>query len=130
MTLVRTIHEPICGDGMIVGPEACDDSNDLRGDGCAADCLSIEEGWECFDGKCIPICGNGEINTDEECDDANNTDYDGCSSACLVEPGYDYSSGVCIIDSTITEPEMDMKDIDFAEKKVEFECNVNMDTSV
>ena len=115
---------------MTVGPEACDDQNDVSGDGCAGDCLSIEEGWECMGSFCVPICGNGEINTDEECDDENNTDYDGCSSKCIVEPGYDCSSGVCIIDSTITEPEMDMKDIDFAEKKVEFEFNVNMDTSV
>lgn len=80
--LTRTIHEPICGDGMLVGPEQCDDSNDVSGDGCAGDCLTIEDGWECFDDKCQPICGNSEINENEECDDSNNTDFDGCSSKC------------------------------------------------
>lgn len=31
-----------CGDGLMSGPEACDDQNQLGGDGCAADCSAIE----------------------------------------------------------------------------------------
>lgn len=31
-----------CGDGIVQMPEICDDGNVLSGDGCAADCLSIE----------------------------------------------------------------------------------------
>ena len=34
----------ICGDGVIAGPERCDDGGTVGGDGCAADCLAIE--WE------------------------------------------------------------------------------------
>jgi cysteine-rich repeat protein len=32
----------VCGDGVTVGPEACDDGNLQGGDGCSADCLAIE----------------------------------------------------------------------------------------
>lgn len=33
-----------CGDGIAVGPEACDDGNETGGDGCSADCSTIE--WQ------------------------------------------------------------------------------------
>ena len=36
---------PRCGDGVILGSEACDDGNDLDGDGCAS-CL-VEDRWSC-----------------------------------------------------------------------------------
>ena len=35
---------PICGDSLIVGAEACDDGNTADGDGCAGDCMH-EERW-------------------------------------------------------------------------------------
>ncbi|MFO0550092.1 MAG: DUF4215 domain-containing protein [Polyangiaceae bacterium] len=31
-----------CGDGYVAGPEACDDGNQVSGDGCSADCAAIE----------------------------------------------------------------------------------------
>ncbi len=36
-----------CGDGLINGSETCDDGNDVSGDGCASDCLSVETGYVC-----------------------------------------------------------------------------------
>ncbi|KAK9789369.1 hypothetical protein WJX73_005379 [Symbiochloris irregularis] len=36
----------VCGDGVIEGPEECDDGNTKDGDGCSKDCL-IENGWDC-----------------------------------------------------------------------------------
>eukprot|EP01127_Copromyxa_protea_P009355 TRINITY_DN21_c0_g3_i1.p1 TRINITY_DN21_c0_g3~~TRINITY_DN21_c0_g3_i1.p1 ORF type:complete len:1621 (+),score=404.04 TRINITY_DN21_c0_g3_i1:32-4894(+) len=37
---------PHCGDGLLVGDEACDDSNVEEGDGCSPVC-TIEEGFDC-----------------------------------------------------------------------------------
>jgi len=42
-----TTCEEICGDGLNVGEEICDDNNKIDGDGCSADCKKIEEGWTC-----------------------------------------------------------------------------------
>jgi cysteine-rich repeat protein len=36
----------VCGNGVISGPEACDDGDIDSGDGCAASC-QIESGWIC-----------------------------------------------------------------------------------
>ena len=38
----------ICGDGLIVDNEACDDGNTVSGDGCSEDCLTIEPNFECY----------------------------------------------------------------------------------
>lgn len=40
--LVATYEEAVCGDGKVLGPEACDDGNTTAGDGCSADCLAVE----------------------------------------------------------------------------------------
>jgi cysteine-rich repeat protein len=40
----------VCGNGILDEAEACDDGNqnsDAGGDGCAADCKSVEVGWAC-----------------------------------------------------------------------------------
>jgi len=42
-----TICLPICGDGLKVGNEVCDDGNTISGDGCAGNCMSEEPGWVC-----------------------------------------------------------------------------------
>jgi cysteine-rich repeat protein len=36
-----------CGDSKLVGLEKCDDGNTNSGDGCSADCNSVEAGWSC-----------------------------------------------------------------------------------
>ena len=64
-----------CGDGLVSSPEICDDGNRRGGDGCAADCASLEQ------------CSNG-VKDDalgETCDDGNLASHDGCSSGCLTE---------------------------------------------
>ena len=45
-----------CGNGILEPGEACDDGNNLAGDGCTADCLSDE------------VCGNGIVDPGEQCD--------------------------------------------------------------
>jgi len=40
-TLKASFQPAVCGDGIAVGPEACDDGNTMQGQGfCSADCLS------------------------------------------------------------------------------------------
>lgn len=61
-----------CGDGIAQAGEVCDDGNVRDGDGCSADCKSIER------------CGDHVVNMalGEACDDGNTTDHDGCSADC------------------------------------------------
>jgi len=49
----------ICGNGIIeFPPELCDDGNADPGDGCAADCSSIEPGYTCHQGQSVAsVCG-------------------------------------------------------------------------
>lgn len=44
------------------GYEACDDGG-KSGDGCADDCKSITDGYECLEwgAACTPKCGNGHV---------------------------------------------------------------------
>jgi fibro-slime domain-containing protein len=81
-----------CGDGMLTSDEACDDGNLASGDGCAANCLSVERGYSCNPpGKpCRQIarCGDGIVAESEACDDGNAVDGDGCSTRCRLELGY------------------------------------------
>jgi cysteine-rich repeat protein len=37
---------PVCGDGVLLGSEECDDGNIMNGDGCSSICM-IENGWAC-----------------------------------------------------------------------------------
>jgi cysteine-rich repeat protein len=60
-----------CGDGMKSGREACDDGNELPGDGCDPVCREEAAG-----------CGDGKRSADEECDDGNWNDSDDCSNRC------------------------------------------------
>ena len=84
----------ICGDGKRSGSEACDDGNTVSGDGCSADCTTVEPGYRCpsSGGLCTAVvtaaCGNAILEVGEFCDDGNTTAGDGCSSTCNVESGY------------------------------------------
>ena len=60
----------LCGDGVQSnGPEnndqreAGDDRNKVSGDGCSADCKTIEPGYECpiWGQPCRKLCGNGVL---------------------------------------------------------------------
>jgi cysteine-rich repeat protein len=83
------VSQRVCGNGVVTVDENCDDKNTVSGDGCSADCQTIEPGWECrVPGKpCTPICGDSKLTGSETCDDGNTTDGDGCSSTCQIEPG-------------------------------------------
>jgi len=85
---------PICGDGLMVGAEECDDNNTVSGDGCSASC-TIEAHFSCLDidlahpiSVCAPVCGDGFVVYPETCDDGNTVGGDGCSSTCTTEPGF------------------------------------------
>ncbi len=86
----------VCGDGIVEGPEECDDANGDNTDSCVscrnATCGDgfIQSGVEeCDDGNSdetdgcaackIPTCGDGFVQSGvEECDDGNSDDTDGC----------------------------------------------------
>lgn len=60
----------VCGDGFLGPGEACDDANELEGDGCNADCE-------------VESCGDGKIDAGEECDNgADNANEAECTEAC------------------------------------------------
>ncbi len=81
-----------CGDGLLTDNEACDDGNVEPGDGCSADCRTVQDGWSCNPpGKpCHPValCGDGVIIAPEQCDDGNTARDDGCNDLCMVEVGF------------------------------------------
>jgi fibro-slime domain-containing protein len=83
---------PMCGNGERTADEACDDGNAQGGDGCSADCKSIEAGFACSPAgvpcHVIVRCGDGALASSEACDDGNMTPGDGCSERCKVELGY------------------------------------------
>ena len=99
------LAQSTCGDGVLDSGEECDDSNNVSGDGCSADCEDEalcgdgepDPGEECDDGntddgdgcsaECTfeSPCGDGDVDEGEECDDGNNDDGDGCSADCQDE---------------------------------------------
>lgn len=76
-----------CGDEIVAGfGEVCDDGNNVDGDGCSADCTTIEIGYNCDiavePSVCEPICGDGLEVGDEICDDGNADNTDACLDTC------------------------------------------------
>jgi cysteine-rich repeat protein len=91
---------PVCGDGVRVGGETCDDGNTVDGDGCRGNCTS-EPGYTCT--TAVPNfcskCGNGWVEAPtEECDDGHVLSGDGCTNLCKKEAGYVCSGqpSVCV----------------------------------
>ncbi|MFT7624235.1 MAG: cysteine-rich repeat protein, partial [Myxococcota bacterium] len=85
----------ICGDGLLVGTEACDDGGlpipgPVSGDGCNSTCTAIEFGFACPTpgATCFSTCGDAETASDEACDDGDNDLLDGCDAACAIETGW------------------------------------------
>lgn len=77
---------PVCGNGTIEAPEACDDGNTVANDYCAADCSAI-----------TGSCGDGVVQSNETCDDGVismgcNTLQNGGDGKCVpagtCSPGY------------------------------------------
>lgn len=81
---IRADVGDVCGDAFITGSEVCDDFNAVDGDGCSADCSTLEPGWFCFEFDvgfftfCTSICGDGLQVGFEACDDGNSINGDGC----------------------------------------------------
>ena len=75
----------VCGDGFIMGSEACDDGNLADGDGCDSDCS-------------VTACGNAIVTAGEDCDDGNSENNDLCVDGCLAAvcgDGYLCTSADC-----------------------------------
>ncbi len=103
----RTCVQPFCGDGVRTGNEACDDGNQVAGDGCeACRIVPIPVGHACRAGGPYPcvagaycdpatalcaetVCGDGVASGAEQCDDANAIAGDGCSAECRFDPWHD-----------------------------------------
>ena len=62
---------PVCGDNITEGNEACDDGNLQDDDACTHLCTE-------------PQCGDGIVSPGEACDDGNRNDQDACTSACEI----------------------------------------------
>lgn len=77
-----------CGNHRVDLHELCDDGNQNNGDGCSADCKSIE------------TCGNGVLDPSvgEQCDDRNLVDGDGCQGNCQLPRCGDH-----IVDAALNE---------------------------
>jgi cysteine-rich repeat protein len=63
-----------CGNFILDPGEVCDDGNTVGGDGCSADCKSLE------------VCGNAIVDPGELCDDGagGNADDADCTASCQV----------------------------------------------
>jgi cysteine-rich repeat protein len=79
----------VCGDGLVVGAEGCDDQNQVSSDGCSSACEE-EVGYTCSGAPsaCDEVCGDGLVVGAEGCDDQNQVSSDGCSPTCAIELGY------------------------------------------
>ncbi len=79
----------ICGDGLHLGLNECDDGNTLNRDGCSHNC-NIEKGFSCttsFNGSismCTEICGDFINLGTYDCE----TSMTGCTTDCKVMPGF------------------------------------------
>ncbi len=87
-----------CGNSTLdLGVEACDDGNNVDGDGCQANCLAVEPGYICREAgvACDPYarCGDGVVAFPEQCDDGAKEAGDGCSPSCKVELGFKCDPG-------------------------------------
>eukprot|EP00931_Biecheleriopsis_adriatica_P040733 TRINITY_DN23337_c0_g1_i1.p1 TRINITY_DN23337_c0_g1~~TRINITY_DN23337_c0_g1_i1.p1 ORF type:complete len:4853 (-),score=966.29 TRINITY_DN23337_c0_g1_i1:13-14571(-) len=97
---VADFCQPICGDGLRVVGEECDDGNEISGDGCGPNCKFEQfKGTACppasdgLGGVCRATCGDGVRGPVEECDDGNSISGDGCSASCQVERGFTCTGG-------------------------------------
>lgn len=89
------LFNPICGDGLRVSAEVCDDqSNGVTPEvGCATGCQGVANGYTCSGGTatgkdtCNIGCGDNFIRGTETCEDGNLVADDGCT-ACQVDVGW------------------------------------------
>ncbi|MEL7305216.1 MAG: DUF4215 domain-containing protein [Myxococcota bacterium] len=102
----------ICGDGLVVGRETCDDGNSVANDGCSASC-EVEVGFSCDAAEpsvCGATCGDGIVTALEACDDGNTTAGDGCDDTpagdCQVEVGFSCTGSPSVCTQTCGDGEV------------------------
>lgn len=97
-TLRASFKPAVCGDGVAVGPEACDDGNTVDGDGfCSADCLSPD--WPTVCGN-LPMLSTSSPNVGDTTSAPNLNNTDGyCTFTTGGEVTYRY---VAPKDGTLT----------------------------
>ena len=66
--------DPVCGNGVVEGDEACDDGS-LNSDDLPNACRTTCE---------VASCGDDTTDAGEECDDGNRVDDDFCTNACRI----------------------------------------------
>jgi cysteine-rich repeat protein len=88
-----TTEMAVCGDGEVMGDEACDLGPKMPPPPEMPDMLDMEFNSDVLQGMCRTncqeaSCGDGIVDwiDDEQCDDGNTVDGDGCSGACTFEP--------------------------------------------
>ncbi|CAD8057334.1 unnamed protein product [Paramecium sonneborni] len=52
--IIQNECQPICGDGIIIDKEQCDDGNLINGDGCDQNCQPSQDS-QCVNNQCVPI---------------------------------------------------------------------------
>ncbi|MEM6559773.1 MAG: DUF4215 domain-containing protein, partial [Myxococcota bacterium] len=102
----------ICGDGLVVGRETCDDGNSMANDGCSASC-EVEVGFSCDAAEpsvCGATCGDGIVTALEACDDGNTAAGDGCDDTpagdCQVEVGFSCTGSPSVCTQTCGDGEV------------------------
>jgi cysteine-rich repeat protein len=85
----------ICGDGRVMGSEACDDLNTADSDGCSSVCL-IEVGFQCIGEPSACSCVGAEIDCGGTCVDAltDPANCGACGNACASDESCE--SGSCV----------------------------------
>jgi cysteine-rich repeat protein len=122
----KTKHCEVCGDGVQVNKEECDDGNSAQDDGCDEHC-KIESGFSCTGGSessasTCDKCGNGKQIGAERCDDGNEINGDGCSSTCTIESGFVCTSKVAAGLSVCTKTSTWKESVAQALKQSEAAC--------
>ncbi|APR86419.1 Multiple EGF-like-domain protein 3 precursor [Minicystis rosea] len=79
-TLRAKFTPAVCGDGLIAGPEACDDGNTVGNDGCSADCSTIEWPVLCAG---LPELSTSAPNTGDTTNGQNLINTDGFCTSIL-----------------------------------------------
>ncbi|WP_272428983.1 DUF4215 domain-containing protein [Polyangium jinanense] len=97
-TLRASFTPAVCGDGVAVGPEVCDDGNTMQGDGfCSADCLSPDWPTVCAG---LPMLSTSSPNVGDTASAPNLNNTDGyCTFTTGGEVTYRY---VAPKDGTLT----------------------------
>ena len=80
--------EEICGDGLVVGDEDCDDGNETDDDGCT-DCF-IDDGWECDNdepSECTETGSDSDSDVDSDSDADSDSDQNSLTiDSCACRP--------------------------------------------